>query len=852
MTRGGEPTTAGGLRERIRHASPRNAALKRCRLPAGWRWPALLAVVALLSVSGYLITNHTIHGDRTSAAERSAQVTSVRTQGVLGRARAAVVALGSALADEPRPEQARFAQLANSTAGSIDLLDTMWVQRIAGSERASYERRLGTPITRPMGSGNVEPSPSRPSYLVATFTSRTQPELRPGTDVSGWPALAAATGPGASLSAVTASDVSSLGSRPGVYLLEAASFGDGPDGQGVLVAFVPRGSLTVELGLDPQRVAISVNGRRLEGGFDSAPAAGVSFEALAQTWRIAVGTEPASGLQSLLPWVALTWPIAAALIVSLVASGNVRRLKAERYAKLIFDHSLDLLCIAGLDGYFKRVNPAVVRTLGHSEEELLSRPFLDFVHPDDLEPSIEVVEALARGEDVVQFENRNMCRDGSFRWLQWNTQALPEEGLLFCAARDVTDRRRAEDELREAQRMVEASRDELRLLADEQAALRRVATLVASGAAPGEVFAAVTEEARGVLAADATIMARLDPDGEATVVARAGALPDGVALGSRWKVEQLYAVAAVLRTGRPARRDDYTDAPDPAANIVRQMGVFSAVATPIVVDGRLWGALAITSETGPLPADTEQRMVDFTELIGTAIVNTESRAQLIASRARVVAAADETRRRIERDLHDGTQQQLVALTLALRAAEAEVPLELAELKAALGQTVVDLGRATEDLQTMSRGIHPAVLSRGGIGPALRTLARRAGVPVELDLSGPVRLPERAEVAAYYVVSEGLSNAAKHAHASVVHVELKVENAVIEVSIRDDGVGGADPDRGSGLVGLRDRVEALGGTIETTSPPGQGTYLLARIPVGSDAPTPGPHHPIESSPRGMSP
>jgi PAS domain S-box-containing protein len=563
----------------------------------------------------------------------------------------------------------------------------------------------------------------------------------------------------------------------------------------------------------------------------------VSFAALARIWRIAVGTEHASGLQSFLPWFALTWPIAVALIVSLAARGNARRRKAERYAERIFDLSLDLLFIAGLDGHYKRVNPAVVRALGYSEEELVSQAFLDFVHPDDLAPSTEVVEALARWEEVVQFENRTMCRDGSFRWLQWNTQPLPEEGLLFCAARDVTDRRRAEDDLREAQRLVEPSRDELRLLADEQAALRRVATLVASGAEPPEVFAAVADEARGVLGAGSTLMVRLDPDGEVTIVACVGAPPGELPVGSRWKLEHFFAVAAVLRTGRAARHDDdYTNAPGPVAKTLRQMGVVSVIATPIVVDGRLWGALAIASQIGPLPADTEPRMVDFTELIGTAIVNTETRTQLLASRARVVAAADETRRRIERDLHDGTQQQLVALAVALRAAEAEVPLELPDLKAALGETAAGLARATEDLQTISRGIHPTILSRGGIGPALRTLARRAGVPVKLDLSGPVRLPERVEVATYYVVSEGVSNATKHAQASAVHVELKVENALVEVSIRDDGVGGADPDRGSGLVGLRDRVEALGGTIDTTSPPGQGTCLLAQIPLDSDAPT----------------
>ena len=179
-----------------------------------------------------------------------------------------------------------------------------------------------------------------------------------------------------------------------------------------------RGLPTVEMGLDSQRVAISLNGRRLEGGLHSSPAAGVSFAALARTWRIAVGTERASGLQSFLPWFALTWPIAAALIVSLVASGNARRRKAERYAERIFDLSLDLFFIAGLDGHYKRVNPAAVRALGYPEEELVSQAFLDFVHPDDLEPSIEVVEALARGEEVVQFEIRTMCRGGSFRWLQ--------------------------------------------------------------------------------------------------------------------------------------------------------------------------------------------------------------------------------------------------------------------------------------------------------------------------------------------------------------------------------------------------------------------------------------------------
>jgi len=479
----------------------------------------------------------------------------------------------------------------------------------------------------------------------------------------------------------------------------------------------------------------------------------------------------------------------------------------------IFDLSLDLFFIAGLDGRYKRVNPAAVRTLGFSEEQLLSRPFLDFVHPDDRPASEDVVETLRRGDDIEQFENRYLCDDGSFRWLQWNTQRLPEKGLLLCAARDVTDRRRAEE---------------------EQAALRRVATLVASGAEPAEVFAAVAEEARVVLCADATIMGRLDSDSKGgTIVGRAGGRADWIPLGSRWNQEQVDPLVAVLRTGRPARLDHARDTPANVLDLGREGAMRSGVVTPIVVNGRLWGALGITSAAGVLPAETEGRMQAFTELIGTAIGNTDSRAQLLASRARVVAAADDARRRIERDLHDGTQQQLVALALELRAVEAEIPTERPDLKAALGRAAAGLGRATDDLQTISRGIHPAILSRGGIGPALRSLVRRAGVPVKLCVNGTERLPERVEVAAYYIVSEGLSNAAKHAGASAVHVDLTARQAVVEVTIRDDGVGGADPDRGSGLVGLRDRVEALGGTIEIISPAGQGTCLLARLPLDRD-------------------
>jgi signal transduction histidine kinase len=232
----------------------------------------------------------------------------------------------------------------------------------------------------------------------------------------------------------------------------------------------------------------------------------------------------------------------------------------------------------------------------------------------------------------------------------------------------------------------------------------------------------------------------------------------------------------------------------------------------------------------PLPADTEVRLASFTKLVATAIANAQSRAALAASRARVVAAADETRRRIERDLHDGAQQRLVSLMLELRAAQAAVPPQLGELEGELSRVTDGLASVCEELREISRGIHPAILSERGLGPALRVLARRSAVPVELDLHAVRRLPEPVEVAAYYVVSEALTNAAKHAQASVVQVDVDTDDSIVQLAIRDDGVGGADPVRGSGLTGLSDRVEALGGGIEVASPAGRGTSLLVRIPI----------------------
>ncbi len=386
-------------------------------------------------------------------------------------------------------------------------------------------------------------------------------------------------------------------------------------------------------------------------------------------------------------------------------------------------------------------------------------------------------------------------------------------------------------------REAEAHRDELRVLADQQAALRRVATLVARGVAPSEVFSAVAGELAGCLGVSHATLVRYGSDGAATLLAAHHQLSGAeIRIGERFPLEDETVASMVYRVGRPARMDSHDDATGTSAAYIRELGLRSGVGAPIVVGGHVWGAAIIGSpRPEPLPPDAETRVGDFADLVATAIANAETRTQLAASRARIVAAGDEARRRLERDLHDGAQQRLVSLGLQMRMIEGSIP-DRPELEEQISDIVQGLTGVSEELQELSRGIHPAILSRGGLGPALKTLGRRSAVPVELHLNVDRRLPESAEVAAYYVVAEALTNAAKHSEASQVDVTVDVQAAAVHLLIRDDGVGGADSGRGSGLVGLRDRVEALGGSIEISSPPGDGTSLLATIPFNLDIAT----------------
>ena len=368
-------------------------------------------------------------------------------------------------------------------------------------------------------------------------------------------------------------------------------------------------------------------------------------------------------------------------------------------------------------------------------------------------------------------------------------------------------------------------------LSEEQSALRRVATLVAQAGPSSVVFEAVTREVGLLCGADLARMERYEEDGVVTGVAAWSRVPGQLAVGTRFNLDGLSIARGVQQTGGPVRVDSFGTDTGAIAREAREVGIRSSVGCPIVVGGRLWGVIAASRKReDPFPPDTEVKIAGFTELVATAVANAEAHADLTASRARIVATADETRRRIERDLHDGAQQRLVSSALRLRTAAAAIPPELGEVHQELADVGTELDEVLDDLRELSRGIHPSILSEGGLGPALRNLARRSSVPVELQVDMRGRLPERVEVAAYYVVAEALTNVAKHANASGVRVNVNTDDGLVRLDIRDDGVGGADPARGSGLVGLKDRIEATGGSLRVESRPGQGTSLLVELPI----------------------
>jgi PAS domain S-box-containing protein len=374
-----------------------------------------------------------------------------------------------------------------------------------------------------------------------------------------------------------------------------------------------------------------------------------------------------------------------------------------------------------------------------------------------------------------------------------------------------------------------ASREQLATLAEEQAALRRVATVVARQSPPAEIFAAVADEVGRLLRVEDTTIFRYEEDWTATVVADRGDRPVPLPIGSRLPLDGDSAAALVRRTGRPARIDDFTNATGPLADYTRDAGIGSTVGSPIVVDGRLWGAMiAATRSDEPMPRTTESRMGQFTELMATAISNVQARSDLAASRARIAAAADEERRQVVRDLHDGAQQRLVHTVLTLKLARQALGNDAERGSALVTEALAHAESAIAELRELAHGILPGALSRGGLRAGVEALASRMPLPIECDLSVD-RLPPAIEASAYFVIAESLTNVVKHARASAATVVARVHDGTLRIRVQDDGVGGARPD-GHGLLGLADRLAVLGGRLLVETPADGGTLIAADIPI----------------------
>jgi PAS domain S-box-containing protein len=1117
-----------------------------------------VALVLGVTVAGFLGARLLGERDARRDSARRAEVAAAQIRGRVEDGSSLLESLRRYMMSGTGVTSEAFASNASRWLSPAGFDAAAWVERVPASRRAAYERRIGQPIvTRDTRLRIVTVGP-RPSYVPMTLVSGISPMAFPGIDLGGAPGLAAALTRAKALDDVRATPLTTLrDGAQGVFLISfAPRLTGGVVKPGFVVVFVPAEGLRAAA-TDSGPLRLTVGGASA-GDLGGGAAARKTFTVAGQRFEVALPQGSINGPAAVLPWIILAAGLVLAALAAALGVNASRRARATAEVDRLFALSPDLITVAGFDGFWKRVNPAFERRLGYTQREALARPYLDFVHPDDRELSEAEAERALGLETVLVFENRMVCKDGSYRWIEWTATPVPEERVLYGAGRDVTERRQAETEVerladeqaalrrvatlvaREASQaeiftaiaqeigqllgaeeirmlrydddrsslvvaswgeaeevfplgsrvrlgggdaatrvyrtrqpvriddygrasgavaesvrsigirgvvaapiLVEArlwgamitatshheplpaeteprlvqftelmataiantesharaerltedqaalrrvatlvakesppaevfakvvqelshahggadsvllrdegdgtaatvavwgagmsttfpvgtrmplggagvtaavlregrprriddysaatgamaeraqehglssavgcpvvvrgrtwgvigvarfggeplphetegrlaqfsdlvataianaqARAEVQRLAEEQAALRRVATLVAEGTSADTVFDAVAAEMERLLDADQVSLSRYEPGDEFTVVAHRGVGAAEVTTGRRARHDGDSTTALVRRTERPSRIDYSKDGHGTIAELARFLGVRAAVAAPVVVEGRLWGVVqASWRQEEPPPPDTEQRMAQFAELLETAIANAEGRAELMASRMRVVAASDEARRRFERDLHDGVQQRLVTLGLELQAADAMAPRDNEGLVVQLAEVGEGLREVFDDLRELARGIHPAVLSKGGLAPALRALARRSAVPVKLDLALDGRLGDHIEVGAYYVVSEALTNAAKHSQASEVDVSARARDGVLELTIEDDGVGGADPARGSGLTGLADRVAALGGTITIASPPARGTSLRVELPVVATA------------------
>jgi PAS domain S-box-containing protein len=782
--------------------------------------PRQIAPVALiigLAVAGFFGSRLLGERDARRDSERRAEVAAVEIRGRIEQ--------GGSLAESLRrfmvgvagsgvTSQA-FESNASRWLSPAGFPAAAWVEQVPASRRAAYERRTGQPIVARDRRGRIARVGLRSFYLPAALVSGIPPTAVPGMDLGGESGMAVALARARARDEALATPLATRrDGTKGLFLVRSAPrLTGGAVLPGFVVVFVSDVWLRAAT-TDTATVRLTTGGSSTEDRGGAATARS-TFTQAGQRFDVVVPQESVSGAAAVLPWIILGAGLFLAALAGALAVNAARRAKAQDELDRIFTLTPDLITVADFDGHIRRVNPAVEQVLGYTEEEFLSRPYLEVVHPDDREKTAAEAAAISLGRTTLSFENRFVRKDGSYRVLEWTTTPVVEERLMYGVARDVTERRQAETELGR--------------LVGEQAALRRLATLVAHGAEPRVVFDAVCEETGRVLGASSISLDRFTPDGFDLTMAGWSVRDIHVPAGTRLPLDGDSVRRLVRDTAALGRFDSYEGASGALAALIRQLGICSEVGAPVFVEGRVWGALIAASDgPQPLPVGTEHRLASFAEMIATAVSNADARSELLASRVRIVEAADEQRRRVVRDLHDGAQSRLIHTVIALERARTHdgVP---ADVKPLVEEGLTHARSAIGELRELAHGIHPSILSNLGLAAAIEVLADRAPLPVEVEIPKE-RYPAAVESAAYFVAAEALTNVTKYARASRASITASRTPDGLRLVVEDDGVGGARRAPGGGLAGLGDRLAALQGGLAIYSAPGHGTRIRAEIPL----------------------
>ncbi len=501
------------------------------------------------------------------------------------------------------------------------------------------------------------------------------------------------------------------------------------------------------------------------------------------------------------------------------------------FASALTETTQSLVCVLDGNGLILLFNDACERATGFSRDEVLGRDARDCViPPEETEAFAGVLEHIASTRHASPQVGHWLTKAGARRLIAWsNKPVIGADGKLeyiVTSGLDLT--RRERDGTDPIDGDVEAKLVEVSLLAQEQRALRRVATLVAAEAPPEAVYNAVSEECARVLDVRLSSVFRYEGDDTATAVGRYDRDGAPSPLGERFAVDQNTTLGRVMETGAPARIDDYASLSGDLPELIARIGYKSTVAAPISVAGILWGAVVVASEE-TLPPESEARLGAFCELVSLAVASAQAKADLQSSRRRLVSAGDEERRRLERNLHDGAQQRLVSLALTLRLARAKIRQAPEGAEELMDEASKQLDLALDELRELARGLHPAILTARGLAHALPALATAVPLPVEVEV-GDERYEPSVEATAYFITAEALTNVVKHAGASEVRIVIRPGETSVRVEITDDGCGGADPAQGTGILGLHDRASAVGGQLAVISIPGKGTAVTATLPL----------------------